>query len=96
MRVLVVGGGAREHAIAHTLSIAGAELVNIAPHTNPGIARLARATARSEITNSDAVVAFAERQEIDYAVIGPEAALAAGVADALRAAEISVVGPSAS
>jgi phosphoribosylamine--glycine ligase len=96
MRVLVVGGGAREHAIARTLSIAGAELVHIAPHTNPGIARLARATARSEITDADAVVTFAERQEIDYAVIGPEAALAAGVTDALRASEISVVGPSAS
>lgn len=96
MRVLVVGGGAREHAIARALSMAGAEIVSVAPTTNPGLARLALASARFDITEADSIVTFAERQEIDYAVIGPEAALAAGVADALRRAEISVVGPSAS
>lgn len=96
MRVLVVGGGAREHAIARALSIAGAEIVSASPNANPGLARIARTSARLDITEPEPVVAVAERQEIDYAVIGPEAPLAAGVADALRAAEISVVGPSAS
>ncbi len=94
MRVLVVGGGAREHAIARTLSIAGAEIIGVAPNANPGLGRIAEVMDRSAVTDSDKIVALAERHEIDYAVIGPEAALAAGVADALRAAEISVVGPS--
>ena len=94
MRVLVVGGGAREHAIAATLARAGAELVVASPYANPGLERIAKASVRVDVESAQRISDFGERQEIDYAVIGPEAALAAGASDALRDAEIPVVGPS--
>ncbi|MFZ0891586.1 MAG: phosphoribosylamine--glycine ligase [Thermoplasmata archaeon] len=96
MRVLVLGGGAREHAIAATLHRAGAAIYNVAANANPGIERIAQATRRADPTRSDEVVEFARAQRTEYAVIGPEAPLAAGVADALRSADIPVVGPSQS
>ncbi len=94
MRVLVVGAGAREHAIGECLVAAGAEVVVAAASTNPGLSALARAYARVDPTRPDAVVAVARERSVHYAVIGPEAPLAAGVGDALRAAEVPVVGPS--
>jgi phosphoribosylamine---glycine ligase len=93
MRFLVVGGGAREHAIAVTLERAGAELLVASSNANPGLDRLAKAFARVDPTDAPKVVEFARREHATYAVIGPEAALAAGVADALRAAEVPTVGP---
>lgn len=94
MRVLVVGGGAREHAIAWGLDRAHAEVVVVAPRPHPGLDRIARATLRGDPTQPGPVVTFAKTQRVDFAVIGPEAPLAAGLADALRAAEVPVVGPS--
>jgi len=94
MRFLVVGGGAREHAIAATLARAEAEIVVASANANPGLDRLARATRRTDPTDAASVVEFARAERADAAVIGPEAPLAAGVADALRAAEIPTVGPS--
>jgi phosphoribosylamine---glycine ligase len=93
MRWLVVGAGAREHAIAVTLQRAGAEIVVVGPTTNPGLDRIARAYGRFDPTDGDAVVRFARQEKAEAAVIGPEAPLASGVADALRAAEIPTVGP---
>ncbi|EQD58628.1 phosphoribosylamine/glycine ligase, partial [mine drainage metagenome] len=60
---------------------------------NPGLERLATASARLDPTDPTGVTTFARAQHVDAAVIGPEAPLAAGVADALRAAEIPTVGP---
>ncbi len=94
MRVLVVGGGAREHAIASALVGAGTEVLAFAAKENPGLARLAKETGRGNPTDAAAVTAWASARRPDYAVIGPEAPLAAGVSDALRAAGIEVVGPS--
>jgi phosphoribosylamine---glycine ligase len=93
MRFLVVGGGAREHAIALTLERAEAEVVVASPNTNPGLERIARASARIDPTDTERIVEFARAQGVAATVIGPEAPLAAGVADALRAAEIPTVGP---
>jgi len=93
MRWLVVGGGAREHAIAVTLVRASAEVVVASPNANPGLERLARSSARAKPTDTQRIVAFAQKERVDAAVIGPEAALASGVADGLRAANLPTVGP---
>ena len=94
MRVLVVGSGAREHAIAATLVRSGAIIVAAGSRANLGIDPLAQATVRTDVTVPAPVVAFAKAQHVDYAVIGPEAPLGAGLGDALRAADVPVVGPS--
>jgi phosphoribosylamine--glycine ligase len=94
MRVLIVGGGAREHALGQTLAIAGAEIYAFAPHENPGLSALARGFELGPPEDPEKVVAFARRRRIGLAVIGPESPLAAGVSDALRAAEVPVFGPS--
>lgn len=93
MRILVIGGGAREHAIGSVLARTGAEIVVASANANPGLERLARASARIDPTDPARVVAFARAQHVDLAVVGPEAPLAAGVADALRGAEVPTVGP---
>ncbi len=93
MRFLVVGGGAREHAIARALHQSEAEVVVASANANPGLDRIARASARLDPTDPARVVALARAERVDVAVIGPEAPLAAGVADALRAAEVPTVGP---
>jgi phosphoribosylamine---glycine ligase len=94
MRVLLLGGGAREHALAHALSLAEAELVVAAPNLNPGIKAVAREYVVTDPTRPEPMVALAQAHRVDYALIGPEAALATGVGDALRAAQVPVVGPS--
>lgn len=93
MRWLVVGGGAREHAIARTLHLSEAEVLVASSNTNPGLERLAVRSVRIAPTDAAAVVAFARAEGADGAVIGPEGPLAAGVADALRGADIPTVGP---
>lgn len=93
MRFLVVGGGAREHSIALTLERADAQLVVASSNANPGLERIAVASSRIDPTDAARVVAFAKSARAEAAVIGPEAPLAAGVADALRGAGIPTVGP---
>ncbi len=93
MRWLVVGGGAREHAIALALARAGAEVAVASSQANPGLERLAAISSRTEPTDAEAVVAFATRAGARAAVVGPEAPLARGVSDALRAAGVPTVGP---
>ena len=90
--VLLVGGGGREHAIARALAD-DAALYACAGNRNPGIAELAAGFERLETTNPTAVRAYAEEIGATLAVIGPEAPLAAGVADALDEAGIYAFGP---
>jgi phosphoribosylamine--glycine ligase len=97
-RVLMVGSGAREHAIAMALarSPQTPELVCFSGAVNPGIEALCAAYGLGSITDPAAVEAFAREQGVTIAVLGPEAPLAAGVADALWAAGVGVVGPTES
>ncbi|HRO15362.1 MAG TPA: phosphoribosylamine--glycine ligase [Paracoccus sp. (in: a-proteobacteria)] len=92
MNILILGGGGREHALAWAIrQNPKCDRLIVAPG-NAGIMAVARC-AELAITDGAAVVAFCEEHAIDLVVIGPEAPLAAGVADALRAAGISVFGP---
>ncbi|WP_254534661.1 phosphoribosylamine--glycine ligase [Halomarina litorea] len=92
--VLLVGGGGREHAIARSLAD-DTDLYACASNRNPGIARLAEGVEQLDETDPEAVVAYAESVDADLAVVGPEAPLAAGVADALDDAGVYAFGPHA-
>jgi phosphoribosylamine---glycine ligase len=90
VRVLIVGSGGREHALAWRLRDAE---VHAAPG-NPGIAALGQChPVRAE--DADGLLALAQSVDVDLAVIGPEAPLVAGVADVLRAGGVPTFGPSA-
>lgn len=91
MRLLLVGGGAREHAIASVLP--GHDLYSVSSNRNPGIGRLAEEHLRVKETDLEAVAAFAKKHRIEGAVVGPEAPLAAGLAGRLEAEGVSVLGP---
>ncbi len=95
MRVLVLGSGGREHALVRTLARdRDVTAVHAAPG-NPGIARLAEIHPVTATDPAD-VCGLASRTAADLVVIGPEAPLVAGVADAVRAAGISCFGPGSS
>jgi phosphoribosylamine---glycine ligase len=93
--ILIVGSGAREHAIAVALarSPQKPKLICFSGARNPGIAALCFEYGIGSITDPAAVVAFAREHRVTLVVIGPEAPLAEGVADALWAAQVPVVGP---
>jgi len=92
VKVLVVGSGGREHALAWALAQGGAE-VHAAPG-NPGIAAVARChPARAE--DPGAIVPLADELDVGLVVVGPEGPLVGGLADALRRRGIAVFGPSA-
>jgi phosphoribosylamine--glycine ligase len=92
--VLVIGGGGREHAIVRALA-PDAEVYALASNRNPGIAALAAGTETADETDTEAVVGYAQDVGADAAVVGPESALAAGVADALEEAGVFTFGPTA-
>lgn len=96
MRTLVLGSGGREHAIVHALAQSPLVEAIFAAPGNGGTAK-ERVTTNVALDAMDAaaVVAFARDNAIDLAVIGPEAPLVAGLADALREAGIPTVGPGA-
>jgi phosphoribosylamine--glycine ligase len=94
MRILVVGGGGREHALCRAVAASPlAERLWCAPG-NAGIADVAECVAIAA-DDLDGLVAFALRERVDLAVVGPEAPLVAGLADRLRAAGVPTFGPSA-
>ena len=97
-RILIIGSGAREHAIAAALARSPQQpkLLCFGTVRNPGIAALTRVYIVGNITDPAAVTAFAREHKATLAIIGPEAPLAAGVADALWSVSIPTVGPTQS
>jgi phosphoribosylamine--glycine ligase len=96
-RVLVLGGGGREHALVWSLAReAGIERVVAAPGSD-AMAEEPKVRCVPDVSATDpvAVVALATQEDVDLVVVGPEAPLAAGVADALNDAGVPVFGPSA-
>ena len=94
MKILVLGSGAREHAIVKGLIRTGTPAANII--VAPGNAGIAQEVHCAVLNANDpiAVTQYAVEHGIELAIIGPEAPLVAGVSDALRAANIAVFGPS--
>jgi phosphoribosylamine---glycine ligase len=93
VKILVLGSGAREHALCMALSrSAGVEL--IAAPGNPGIARVARCLP-VEATDAAGLAKLCDAERVALCVVGPEAPLVCGVADSLRARGVVVFGPSA-
>ena len=94
MNILILGSGGREHALAWAFKQnPKCDRLIVAPG-NAGIALLAEC-ADLDILDGSAVVEFCEDNAVDFVMIGPEAPLAAGVADATRAAGFLTFGPSA-
>ncbi|SDX88343.1 phosphoribosylamine--glycine ligase [Halobellus clavatus] len=94
--VLLIGGGGREHAIARSLTADSAcDLYACASNRNPGIAALAAGFETIAETDAAAIVEYADRIGATLAIIGPESALQAGVADELDAAGVYTFGPGA-
>ena len=94
MLILVIGQGAREHAITQTL-LKDKDVEVVCAPGNPGIAKIARTSPVSP-NDAESVLALAKELAADLIVIGPEAPLVAGVADVLRAHGFAVFGPSKS
>ena len=96
MHILLIGSGGREHALAWKLArSARTSRLSVAPG-NPGTAAEPNATnVELDPLDAEALVRFAREERVELAVVGPEAPLAAGVADALRAAGVPTVGPGA-
>jgi phosphoribosylamine---glycine ligase len=94
VKVLVVGGGGREHAIVRALGRSAAAPELLCAPGNAGIAADAECFGEVAADDVEAIVALATGHSVDLAVIGPEAALVVGVVDALEAAGVPAFGPS--
>ena len=95
MKILLIGSGAREHAIARALnrSLHEKEIYCLASNMNPGIAELCHELTVGNINDSEFIVNHANEVGASLAIVGPENPLATGVADTLWDAGIKVVGP---
>lgn len=92
MKVLLVGGGGREHALAWRLREEDPSVEIIAAPGNPGIAALATCVSISS-TDVDRLAELAETERVDWTLVGPEAPLAAGIVDVFRARGLPIFGP---
>jgi phosphoribosylamine--glycine ligase len=93
MKVLLIGGGGREHAVAEAFARSGAELYSIMKNRNPGIARLAKEVRLAEETDMQAVCDFASKVRPDIAHVGPEAPLEVGAVEKIEALGIPCASP---
>jgi phosphoribosylamine---glycine ligase len=92
MKVLLVGGGGREHALAWRLAHEDPRIQIIAAPGNPGIAELGECVDVAA-TDVDRLAALARDRHVDFTIVGPEAPLAAGIVDRFRADELPIFGP---
>src|SRR5687767_14800395 len=93
MKILVIGSGAREHALAWRLSHEREVTTLLCAPGNPGIARAARCIA-ADSSNPAELLAVAEREAVDLTVVGPEVPLSKGVVDLFLSKGRAIVGPS--
>jgi phosphoribosylamine---glycine ligase len=94
-KILIIGNGAREHVIAETFkrSAQEVELYIFGGAKNPGIVSLAAGYEVGDVCDLEAIAAFAEKSEVEFAVVGPEAPIAAGVVDRLRELGVASASP---
>ena len=93
-KVIIIGHGAREHAIAEALVKGGAELYAFMSFRNAGLDELSKGRVKIEKEdNFKELINFIKKNGIDFAVVGPEAPLVVGIADALEKAQIPCIGP---
>ena len=93
MKILVIGGGAREHALAGTLARETSVSAVICAPGNAGIAQVARCLP-VDVSDPNAILELATRESVDLTVVGPELPLARGVADTFHFAGCPLFGPS--
>lgn len=93
MRVLVIGGGGREHALVWKLALSPRVKKMYCVPGNPGISQLAECV-NLDINDNAALVEFALKHKIDLTVVGPEAPLANGIVDVFTAKGLKIFGPS--
>jgi len=94
LKVLVVGGGAREHAICDAVVLSkNSELYSVMSNLNPGIKDISKDFLKEKETNIDEVIDYAKLNGIDIAIIGPEAPLEAGIVNELNKAGINACSP---
>jgi len=94
MKILVVGGGGREHAIVSALARnSETEIFSVMGNRNPGISCLAKDVKICKETDISEIVSYARETGVEYAFIGPEAPLEAGIVDQLESVGIDCVGP---
>jgi len=92
MKILVVGGGGREHAMTWALTAGRGGVTVVGAPGNPGVAQLAKCVP-ADLTKPDELLAIADREQVDLTVVGPEVPLSAGIADVFAAKSRPVVGP---
>ena len=93
MKILTIGGGAREHAAVEALARCNVEIYSVMKNSNPGIESRAVKVLHTNEDNIDAICDFAIKNYIEFAFVGPEAPLAAGVVDALDDLGIKCASP---
>ena len=95
MKVLTIGGGAREHAAVEALARSGAEIYAVMKNVNPGIQARAAKVLICDEDDLDKICDFAIDNFIEYGFVGPEAPLSAGVVDALQDIGVKCASPTA-
>ena len=94
MKILVVGGGAREHAICDAIYRSkDAELYVLMSNRNPGIAKISEDFIIEKETNVPKVVDYAHQKNVDLVIVGPEAPLESGLVNELNKAGIDACSP---